>query len=395
MMCVSFYCHSDQSLYTAIDQSRLKVCASPLHFAGSEPSLASKNGHRSSTTASKRTLASQENFTTSSIKSQPQALQTSATPNPNDLMDRSSCQSALPLVETRALPNKDMVDNASPKTPSYLKLSCALGGYRYNSYASPKAQNRHNFNQNSEDELDNENVIPNGHVDPVTSPATPAKIKVAEASKGPNRAMVKMTPNGATVTRLSNGEVNYPPIQPKPVIYTARTSSQSDSRSSPTVTALPVVNGSNSNRTPADVGNSGTASQCSSSGRVLGDAKEEVVTVNDGFATPEQSRDSDSDTPTPSKVCIEKCAAYHKNSTVVLTTVCSSNQCEICFVVQILTNLVLCVCDRMGNTSCWLWTVRRPDLLLCVTLQSRTYAQTSLKMVSSGLCFSAVPFGTQ
>jgi hypothetical protein len=46
---------------------------------------------------------------------------------------------------------------ASPKTPSYLKLSCSLGGYRNNSYASPGQQKKLivlKRRTESEDELD-------------------------------------------------------------------------------------------------------------------------------------------------------------------------------------------------------------------------------------------------
>ena len=89
---------------------------------GSEASLV-QNGHFSSTSASKRTLNSQENI------ADPVATR-SALPCDN------SCES-LDKGDDATCDNATNFDDVESRTPSYLKLSRAIGGYTpYNTYVS-------------------------------------------------------------------------------------------------------------------------------------------------------------------------------------------------------------------------------------------------------------------
>ena len=98
-------------------------------ITGSEPSLTSRNGHRSSVNASKRTLTSQENV------------------SPHHNQDNGVLQKPTSPITTEpargaALTDDTTVESPS-KTPSYLKLSCAVSGYnKYMSYNSPTESHR-------------------------------------------------------------------------------------------------------------------------------------------------------------------------------------------------------------------------------------------------------------
>lgn len=216
-------------------------------------------------------------------------------------------------------PNKDVTDSSdSPKTPSYLKLSCALGGYnKYSNYGSPKTENRHRVADGLTDSNIDENTVPNGHIEPVTS----NKVIVSEAksshsnsnsnssSRGPARATVKITQNGATVTRLSNanGGVEYPPLHPKPVTYRTNGNVSSNTVTPGEDSVRPVVNGVEPSvvRTPAD-------SECNVHDVDTSSQSVEGAGPAGVFSTPEQSRDSDSDTSTPSKVGTKRILKFGK-----------------------------------------------------------------------------------
>lgn len=108
---------------------------------GSEPSLASRNGHRSSVTASKHTLTSQENVP-------PLHSSQVNTHSPSDVSNQSAPNtSSLPVdANVPSLSHTSVEDSSldtSPKTPSYVKLSCAVSGYnKYSTYGSPKEPSR-------------------------------------------------------------------------------------------------------------------------------------------------------------------------------------------------------------------------------------------------------------
>jgi hypothetical protein len=109
------------------------------HINGSEPSLASRNGQRSSVTASKRTLVSQDT-TSSPHKSQ-------VTHSPSNASSHQEREILAPnsaiLPNTVIEPGTLSEDDTPSKTPSYLKISCAISGYnKYSSYGTPPEQSR-------------------------------------------------------------------------------------------------------------------------------------------------------------------------------------------------------------------------------------------------------------
>ncbi len=96
-------------------------------FIGSEPSLGSRNGNQSSVTASKRTLTSQENLS-------PANRHDSVTPVAEVSHNAVSDTGAI-LPDLSDLPADYSLPDSPAKTPSYLKLSCAVSGYnKYSSY---------------------------------------------------------------------------------------------------------------------------------------------------------------------------------------------------------------------------------------------------------------------
>ena len=94
----------------------------------------SRNGHRSET-ASKRTLISQETDP---------SPRKSETHSSSDISHRSGSQPMLlDEMPTATMSNSsyDSSMDTTPKTPSYMKISCSLSGYnRYNTYTSPKQE---------------------------------------------------------------------------------------------------------------------------------------------------------------------------------------------------------------------------------------------------------------
>ena len=99
-------------------------------FIGSEPSLGSRNGNQSSVTASKRTLTSQENLS-------PANRHDNTTPVA-EVSHNATSDTAAILPDLSDLPADYSLPDSPAKTPSYLRLSCAVSGYnKYNSYNTP------------------------------------------------------------------------------------------------------------------------------------------------------------------------------------------------------------------------------------------------------------------
>lgn len=162
-----------------------------LYKAGSEPSLGSnglKPAGSNCVSASKRTLVSQENIS----------------PSPPTATGRLSHTTTAPRKSSTdgSLDGNQSAPEGSPKTPSYLKLSCAVSGYSpYNSYNnSPRLNSRTNEDKvESNSSLDQENIVPNGDID---HGSKVHKIKVA-----PVKDKSTVVNNAAASTQLTNGAI--------------------------------------------------------------------------------------------------------------------------------------------------------------------------------------------
>ena len=142
-------------------------------FTGSEPSLgSSRNGHRSSTATSKRTLVSQDNITSPT--------------NPGTDIPLTTANGVTRELHTGVEATEDSVTSQpSPKTPSYVKVSCSLSGIKpYNSY-TVKDQSRVPLSQpeggengvvDSLDEVDRA-AVHNGHEQSGLHGSTPISSK--------------------------------------------------------------------------------------------------------------------------------------------------------------------------------------------------------------------------
>ena len=168
-------------------------------LVGSEPSLVGRNGQHSSANASKRTLNSQENL--SPIQHQPISSQL-----PEGMVTSQAAAADESLVGDPAL---DESLDTTPKTPSYLKLSCSVSGYNnYNKYGSPKEQGNRirvltaeNGSEQSGSDLDSE-------TQPITGEqGLPNGCDTTDDASAFTHGATVIS-NGRTVTEASLGEVS-------------------------------------------------------------------------------------------------------------------------------------------------------------------------------------------